>query len=166
MIDLAWTAPGDDGYDKQLSSGEYRLQYSTWSGVSWSTASANIVISTANISFGDPELHLLSGLEKGSTFVVRIWTADELYAWSGISNGATSWAQIDVIAPAAITTFSGFSPDFKKAFLSWNAPGDNGMIGDISTGTFRIEYSTWVNTGDIVWSTYTVKGMGRNSYMF
>jgi hypothetical protein len=56
--------------------------------------------------------------------------------------------------PAKLTTLSASSGiNNGEISLSWNAPGDNGWLGPLLNGSdFDIQYSTELNTRDIVWS--------------
>ena len=85
---LSWSAPGDDGSIGTIYSGEYRIQYSSYN-VIWSTNSCNISFSTSNVNPGDFQSRIVTGLSGDVTWYFRIWTADEVFNWSGISNGAT-----------------------------------------------------------------------------
>jgi hypothetical protein len=103
-VDLTWTAPGDDGLDGILNGATYRIQYSTWTNwdaIVWSTDTTvgaeygdYVTISTAGVAPGDRESLTVTGLTGRVTYYFRIWTADEIPKWSGISNGATAWASI------------------------------------------------------------------------
>jgi len=136
-INLAWTSPGDDGTTGQVTSGEWRVDYSIYNKV-WNVSEYRIKIST---SFQPLTTHnlLLTGLTGGSTYYFRIWAADEVPNWSPVSNGATSYAQVDVTAPSVITDLSADSSD-NKVYLAWTEPGDDGTKGVCSQ--FQIRYST------------------------
>jgi hypothetical protein len=154
-IKLSWLTPGDDEYTGTLPSGsQYKIQYSTASdgtgeGKSgWSYNNAQITISTSSVPVGTLVGYVITGLTGGVTYYIKIWTADEVPNWSDMSNTATTWAQIDVIPPGAITTLSaepGPVPESVK--LSWLTPGDNEYTGTLPSGSqYKIQYATYSNT--------------------
>ncbi|MBI2069828.1 MAG: fibronectin type III domain-containing protein [Elusimicrobia bacterium] len=93
-ITLRWPAPGDDGGAGALSIGsEYRIQYATdtaFPAVGWSTANAQIVISTSGMTPGATvsETFLLPAT---SLYYFRIWTKDEANNWSAQSSTAAAF---------------------------------------------------------------------------
>ncbi|MFH1282613.1 MAG: FG-GAP-like repeat-containing protein [bacterium] len=93
-IDLHWSSPGNDGTIGLLT-GEYRIQYSTDTGVVWSTTTAQVTISTSNVIPLSQQNYAISGLDFGATYYFRLWTQNELSTWSFVSNGATNWAQVN-----------------------------------------------------------------------
>jgi len=155
-INLAWTAPGDDGTSEDIINGKYRIKYSTDSSVSW-TAPYSLEWST-DTSPGNPEMKIATGLIPGATYYFRVWTRDEAPDnWSELSNGATSWANI--IPPSAITNLSALA-GWRRVALNWTAPGDDGTKGAISDGQYWVKYSTvGAITDDTKWNsaTYEVK---------
>lgn len=90
-IELKWNAPGDDGDTGPLT-GTYKIMYSTWTDVAWSTASALISISTVSVNPGISQTYVASALDDGVTYYFRIWTCDDANNWSPISYGATTYA--------------------------------------------------------------------------
>jgi len=95
-INLTWTAPGDNLYTGNITTGKYAIQRSTWSGVTWSTWSVPsdlVYITTSNVTVGSNQAYVLTGLRAGVTYYIRIWTSDEMGNWSTISNGATTYAK-------------------------------------------------------------------------
>lgn len=93
-IRLTWTTPGDDGTTGRLyAPARFAVQRSTWSGVSFSTASSDtIFISTTEIAALSAQSYTLTGLSNGVTYYLRVWTADPAGNWSSVSNGATQYA--------------------------------------------------------------------------
>jgi len=140
-INLSWIAPGDDEYTGDINPGTFRIQYSTWSGVFWSTASAQIIISTSNVGQGSIRGWTVTGLNDGIDYYFKIWTADENNLWSSVSVEAIGRAPN--VPPSAITDLSAsvgrYSGEIK---LNWTAPGDDGWSGDIVNGKYRIAYSS------------------------
>jgi len=158
QVKLEWQSPGDDGWSEDLPSGSsFTIQYATFTSVSWSTASAQIVINASGISTGTV-VSTTTLLSRETTYYFRIWTNDEIPNYSDISYGATIWCRI---APSAVTTLSALALDdgTGDVKLIWVAPGDDGTTGNISDGQWKIKWSTissvdW-DTGD--WDDYDNK---------
>ncbi|MFC2048943.1 hypothetical protein ACFLR5_01830 [Elusimicrobiota bacterium] len=181
-IELSWSAPGDDTLVGILGTEEdpaaFHIQHTSVTAeaenpVWWDKEEAQIIISTYNVNAGDMQYYTVEELEQGATYYFRIWTRDEEYTWSLISNGATNWAQIspDTVSPGSITCLSALAGTWGGQIdLSWSAPGDDGYTGNISSGEYRIQYSTdatpdmgWNKDNyDIKWTTDAVQG--ENQY--
>ncbi len=143
QLNLTWTSTGDDGLSGIISSGTFAVQHSTWSEISWSTNSAQVSISTSAVSPGSLSTYPLSNLLPGVTYYIRIWTADEVPNWSPVSLGATSWAQTDQFAPAAITNLSAScaTDGTGKVTLTWTAPKEDGETGG-AVSSYDLRYAT------------------------
>ncbi len=102
QIQLSWSAPGDDGSSGMTLLGEYRIHYTTISGVAFDTVSAQVAFSTAQVRPGEAQGRLLSGLIAGGTYFIRTFMADDAGNWSALSNGATAMA-----APQPLSRISG-----------------------------------------------------------
>jgi hypothetical protein len=94
-VTLSWSTPGDD-YNWQntldpLEPGEYRIAYSTDSTKQWDKEDYQVQIPTHSVTPHTEVSRTITGLTGGSTYYFRIWTADEIPLWSGLSNGATVW---------------------------------------------------------------------------
>ncbi len=98
---LSWTAPGDDGNAVDISSGEYRIQYSTYAEVEFSTMSAQLIIATSSVKAGGADSYLIAGLSPGVTYYFRIWARDEVMNWSEASN--TAFSRSGPALPSAIS---------------------------------------------------------------
>ncbi|MFC2061800.1 gliding motility-associated C-terminal domain-containing protein [Elusimicrobiota bacterium] len=153
-IKLTWTAPGDDGYVNYSTagpvgfSGQHIIQYSTFTGVTWSTSSAFVITkATSNVSPGDNQNYIVTGLNDDTDYHFRLWTRDEsnnLSAYTSIASTKTP----DVYPPCDITTLSALSGAYEgQVDLSWTAPGDNGQSG--TAHHYEIRQSSTV----FVWST-------------
>ncbi|OGS22407.1 MAG: hypothetical protein A2252_02355 [Elusimicrobia bacterium RIFOXYA2_FULL_39_19] len=146
-IELNWSSPGDDGYENPLATGSsYKIQFSSLSsGVIWSTASAQVTISTESAVPLASVKYTLSGLTRGTTYYFRMWAVDEWNNWPAISNIASSWAQtIEVYPPAGITDLTAEAgPVNGSILLSWTSTGDDGYTGNFSSVcVFDLRYST------------------------
>jgi len=157
-IDLSWMAPGDDGGVGKLD-GEYRIDYATYTK-SWNLTDYEISFGVSGVNPGDAQSRTVTGLKEGATYYFRIWTADDANNWSGISNGATTWAKD--IPPAAIINLSASPGEIdQKIKLSWSAPGDDGNSG-ILTGEYIIDYATYTKTWSPTYSHISISTSNVN----
>jgi len=139
-IKISWTAPGDDGVSGTAAG--YIVKYSltnitTQSGFN---AASTYAQSWSPMSGGSTENKTLSGLTAGQTYYIAIETKDERNNQSGLSNVPSAKAQIDVLAPSAITSLSASTGATEgKIDLTWIATGDDGNTGT-ATG-YVVKYS-------------------------
>jgi len=164
-IDLTWSAPGDDGGTGDITDGKYGIKYATYTSYDFNGPSGFDLEWSTNTSPGASEAKVVTGLTGGVTYYFRIWTADDVLNWSGISNGATTWAQ-ETTPPDAITNLSALTGSVQGTIdLTWSAPGDDGGTGDITDGKYGIKYATYTtfdfngpSSFDLEWSTSTSPG--------
>ncbi|MBA7467459.1 hypothetical protein ES707_02677 [subsurface metagenome] len=164
-VKLTWSAPGDDGWNNPIYGGKYGVKWSTYSSFDWGGAdNFNLEWSTST-SPGNSESKVITGLDGGTTYYFRIWTADEVPNWSsGLSNGATAMAKIVV---AANRYWVGVTdPDNWNDPNNWSATsggtGNAGVPGADDTAIFdggntyscQIDISSTV-ASVIIYSTYT-----------
>ncbi|MFN0117654.1 MAG: FG-GAP-like repeat-containing protein, partial [Elusimicrobiota bacterium] len=133
-IRLSWASPGDDNLTSNLNPGTFRIFYSTVSGdmsaltatTSTTTTLAKVDIATSAVTPGSTQLSTLSGLlGAGSTYYIRVFTADEIPNWSGISNGATGYMQSEFdSAPVEIEAIDDGMYDGKVAWGDFDKDGD------------------------------------------
>ncbi len=91
-VTLSWSTPGDDEWTGVLSStSEYRIDYSTDSSRQWDKDTYEVSIPTYGVTPNTEVSRIITGLTGDTTWYFRIWTADEIPLWSGLSNGATVW---------------------------------------------------------------------------
>ncbi|MBN1621649.1 MAG: fibronectin type III domain-containing protein [Endomicrobiales bacterium] len=148
-IQLSWTATGDNGLNDDIDGGQYHLKYSSNSSDSWESSPYEILWGTSTPA-GNKEARLVTGLGNGATYYFWLKLADEIPNWSTLSNRATQWAQIDSVAPAAITSLSALSGSNNGEIkLNWTAPGDNVMSGSVIGGNWRIDCSSYTKTWDV-----------------
>ncbi len=146
-INLAWTAPGDDGITGSIVGGAFKIRYSTFTPASWSDAAANwtdftnkyqLTIATDAVP-SVTQSYTLTGLTGGVTYYIRAWTRDEVGVdstswngnWSALSNGATSWAQIN------------------------HAPNAPANLAQLDASLANLSSFTWTNSGTII-SSFTL----------
>jgi len=118
-IRLTWTAPGDDGWSNPINGGQYNIQYSTDYAISWSTADAQIENLSYTVNPLTPQSRVVGSLTPGATYYFRIWTADKAGNWSGLSNGATAWAQVITDYPPDAPTGLVAKAGNRKVTLTW-----------------------------------------------
>jgi len=157
-VKLEWEAPGDDGWSGALGSeadnAQFRVQYETYTAVSWDKDSYDVSIDTFNV---EPYSILSStfSLSLETTYYFRIWTKDGQNNWSDISCGTTVWNRI---RPSAVTNLTALALDDGNIKLSWTAPGDDGTTGAVTSGRYRLRWSTysavdWAASSD-QWTDY------------
>ncbi|MFA5859416.1 MAG: SBBP repeat-containing protein [Elusimicrobiota bacterium] len=106
-IILNWTAPGYEGNSNNITGGQYRIRYATyvvesadyWTTGTWADYENKYeqYISTDLVT-GTWENYTLTGLISMTTYYIRIWTRDgNINNWSAISNGATNYAQDQIL---------------------------------------------------------------------
>jgi gliding motility-associated-like protein len=181
-IRLTWTAPGDDGWSNPISGGEYRVQFSSNYAVSWSTADAQIKNFSYSVNPGDPQSRIVGqteGLIPGDTYYFRLWTADDVSNWSGLSNGATAWAQIVTLAPEPPTGLVA-KPGNRKITLTWTPNSEEDMSRywvfrsttsgsynyNVALGTVTHPTAKYVDTGltNEVTYYYVLKAVDEDGY--
>ncbi|RLD17009.1 MAG: hypothetical protein DRI36_04840 [Caldiserica bacterium] len=183
-IKLSWISPGDDGTVGQITDGKWKIKYATYSVVDWNEGVWNdyddkyelvIDTDTSPLSFHSITI---TGLHGGVTYYFRIWASDDIPNWSEVSNGATTYAQVDVTSPSKVTDLRA-EPGFNEITLFWTSPGDDGIDKDIINGKVEVIYSTsqvFIPYNSIIFSTstskfefisYTVTGLkGDTTYYF
>jgi len=138
-IDLKWVATGDDGSSGAITGGKFRIDLDTSSLANFTTSSFDMDITTSTTP-GTTNTVTINSLGEGVTYYFRIWTADESNNWSPVSAGATSWSQIDVTPPAAVTNLAA-TQGWRRVTLAWTAPGDDGS-SDTLKGSYDIRASS------------------------
>ncbi|MEW6536893.1 MAG: FG-GAP-like repeat-containing protein, partial [Candidatus Auribacterota bacterium] len=141
---LSWSMPGDDGWTGTLPVGsKFAIQYSTNPAFAWTPITAQISVSTSGITPGTTVFYSKDGLLGATSYYFRIWHCDEVPNWSALSNAATCWTSQDSTQPDAITTLYAIpGANEGEIQLSWTATGDDGIVGQITDGRWRIAYST------------------------
>jgi N-acetylneuraminic acid mutarotase len=148
-IQLNWTAPGDDGALGMILYGQYRVQYSTASGIAFSTADAQVTGDFTAWAAGASRAGELTGLAPGTEYFLRLWTRDDAGNWSALSNGATAQA-------------SPFPDSVRGHVMTVSSAGITGVLVEAfdSTGLLRRSGYT-VNDGS---GSYVLAGLPAGSY--
>ncbi|GAI45706.1 unnamed protein product, partial [marine sediment metagenome] len=133
-IRLSWTSPGDDDTDGNLD-GIFRIKYSTDSAFNFQLSTFNLELSTSCQPL-TAHSYVVTGLDGGTTYYLRIWTADEAFNWSSISNGTTSWAQVDNLPPKPVTSITPVEVGFRYVRLNWILPLGDDSLTPYNTGQY------------------------------
>lgn len=155
-IKLIWSVPGEDnGITNPLEEGSsYKIQYSTFNIVYWSTANAQVTISTYGVTPGTTVNYTITGLNRGVTYYFRLWSVDEEQNYSLISNGTTQWAQVDNISPGKITGLTiKVTSNEGEIKLKWVATGDDLYVGTATL--YTIKYASFGIHTESLWSKAT-----------
>lgn len=162
-IKLSWTAPGDDGYTGNISGGKYRIRWATTTVSDWDSGTWTDYANKYSLEFStdavvaQPQGRIVTGLTEGVTYYFRTWTRDETANnWSPVSvPGATTWARVDDVAPAAVTNLSAScaSDGTGIVTLTWTAPREYSTYRSSATA-YTIKYSTWDFTNS--WNSASV----------
>ena len=164
---LSWQSPGDDGYTKNMSSCTFYVRYSSktsitsevvWSGpslYSLNLSSYNVIVSTLIV-------RNITSLLNDTTYWFNVKTKDESNNVSNLAVPDAHAKTSDIVAPSNVTNLLA-GPGSREAqiLLTWTAPGDNGTVGNIRGGKYRLQYSAdggtaWnKNNYNIQWTTST-----------
>jgi len=168
-IEVFWSAPGDNGNALDLVAGsEYYIQHASSFDGPWSTASAQVVISTSGVAPGTPQRRTLGaadGIAANTTFYVSVWTIDEDGNLSGRSNAGDA---VTLANPPSGTQVYQANPS--SATVNWNALPASPQ-SESSEG-YRLEASTASDfsgtvfasaTPNVALSTLTVAGLAVNA---
>jgi predicted phage tail protein len=145
---LSWTAP--TGVISQAPITDYREQYSSNSGVTWTTFSAAASITTTTT---------VTGLTNGTAYVFRVAAVNAIGvgAYTAASSSVTPIAGTPPNAPTSLTTTAGNA----QITLAWTAPSAPGTYA--ITG-YTVEYTPsggsaqTVSTGSTS-TSYTLTGL-------
>jgi hypothetical protein len=137
LVNLAWTAPGDDA--DIGTAAVYDLRYSTAPITATSFAQATAVTSVPAPEAAGTAQSLSVSLPTDATYYFGIKARDEQANWAPLSNVA-SVTLGDGTAPGAITDLHAVSPAPGLVALRWTAPGDDGFGGQAAD--YDIRYST------------------------
>lgn len=138
-VDLAWTAPGDDGLSGRADA--YEVRYLMGRAIAttsdWSAATSVPPPLPEPAPSGVPESLRVTGLKPGAQYGFAVRARDESGNIAGLSNPATATAgesappppELDEAAPDAIADLAVIHITETTAELAWTAPGDDGDEG-------------------------------------
>ncbi len=135
-IELAWTAPGDDGALGTATA--YDLRYGT-SPITDANFESELPIATGSpLTGGSAETVTVMGLSDETRFYFALKTSDDRANVSSLSNVAVA----DTLGtpPAPVTDLLASNPTVSSIRLSWTATGDDGTSGTASS--YDLRYST------------------------
>jgi len=155
-IDLAWTTPGDDGWNGPLTGYPYTVKYDTRSVAElggtttswWEQAAYTYTQGWVALAPGVwDDTHWLAGLTPGTTYYIAIRAKDDAGNEALNNNVASAMPREDVTSPAAITDLVATpGAGYDRINLSWTAPGDDGWLGMATK--YIIKYATYNITAD------------------
>jgi hypothetical protein len=136
-INLAWTAPGNDGNALNLAPGAFRIFYSTLAADrdAAAPAQAQVLIATT-ASPGSTHGTTLNGLLTGSLYYFRFWSLDETPNASDPFDAQSLAGHPDPAAPAAVAV-----PSSDRITVAWAAPAN-------VPGAYMDHYELTVSTGN------------------
>lgn len=168
-VNITWNVTGDDASTGDLTTGYFRIAYSSVTAESLLFSSANYTtqLSTSAAS-GSAQYYPLSGLQGNVTYYAAVFIGDEVTVYSGIG----TIAQLVTMAyPPTQSGFSGLSSDgFTVNYTADNYPGAQYYVQTSSDQAFS--YTTdsgWITASSATFSgldtnqTYYVRGKSRNS---
>ncbi len=141
LVDLTWTAVGDDWDVGQANSYDVRYSTSPINEGNWASATQATGEPAPQLP-GSAEAFTVTGLTPNTTYYFAVKTLDEGGNAAAISNvvSATTGPP-DLTAPAAITDLAAAVGSASGSVdLTWTAPGDDGSVG--TARTYDIRYST------------------------
>ncbi|MDE2489264.1 MAG: fibronectin type III domain-containing protein [Elusimicrobia bacterium] len=166
-LGLTWTATGNP-YGAFFS-GEYAVQYSSDPLYSaYSTTTAQVAISTANVTPQDAQSALVDGLQANTTYFFRLWSANLGQNWSGVSNAATATTLSPPLAagvPAFLdVALSSVSAQWVALPASPSSATAEGYTVEASSTDFNGQGTVFSSaTTDVAQSTLTVSGLSLNT---
>jgi hypothetical protein len=164
---LTWSAPFDPA-DSPLT-GEYAIQYATYSYVALSTTAAQVLISTTGVVAGSAQSAVIPGLAPNTTYFFWLWTANYKPNWSAVSDGATVATLAAGVSSSQVLSISTFSTSvgwaaFPASPASFSAEGYELDASSTNFGALvpgGVVYSS-VTTA-IAASTLTLAGLDPNT---
>ena len=142
IIELTWTATGDDGMQGTAYSYEIRISQEIITESNWENAEL-LAGPPWPLESGSIQNYTVSDLEYEITYYFAIKAFDESDNISPLSNVPNANLIVDTIPPSDITdltVYEGSTSNLNTIKIQWTAPGDNGDVGIIDH--YEIKYST------------------------
>jgi len=124
-IDLAWTAPGDDGWSGKAT--KYIIKYATYNITAANFDSiTNVKERNVTVLGGNPDTETITGLAINTLYYFAIKTEDEVPNVSDISNIVTATTGKETLPPRQPAGIKGIlSADGKTMTVSWSGISKN-----------------------------------------
>ncbi|MFH1319444.1 MAG: CARDB domain-containing protein [Bacteroidota bacterium] len=106
-IKLTWSAMGDDGTIGNITSGKYRIQYSSETSVNWNVNNYIVEYPTDTI-VNEVQTKVITGLEYSATYYFCIWTADKTNNWSTYIDTVSCLTPELILSIEILTTYYHF----------------------------------------------------------
>lgn len=170
-VNITWDVTGDDGSTGDLTTGYFRIAYSSSAAEAalFSSATYTAQLSTSAAA-GSEQYYPLSGLQGNVTYYAAVFIGDEVTVYSGIGTIAQL---VTMSYPPTQSGFSSLSSDgFTVSYTADNYPGAQYYVQTSSDQAFS--YTTdsgWITTSSATFSgldtnqTYYVRGKSRNSQL-
>lgn len=131
-IELAWTAPGRDGFQGSVSGGYYRIDYSSDAAHVFAPTTWAVEFATS-VQPGAAQSYTLTGLKPNTTYYARVYLADaaKTVAETSAASEESSLAE-QAVFPSVGGVFS------SSVVLTWSLPPTavSGFRLDASSGVF------------------------------
>ena len=167
MVVLLWTASGNDG-DVGTAS-HYLIRYTTISSYDWSDfEGVELSGRTREVEgpYGAKEAEVIDGLFGGVTCYFAIKTVDFVPNLSQLSNIATAWATVDLLAPESPSNLEisdTLGDEGGSLTLTWDLSADDGA-GDDDVYGYKV-YRRLQDSSYISSSPFASVSAGINSYI-
>jgi len=166
QVVLTWTEVGDDGTTGNIVGGRYGVKYSSNPGYDWDGPSGFKIQWPANTIPGRTGNLTIGNLTPGATYYFRIWTRDEAFNWSDLSNGATTWVQVGTNYPPSPPTGLVAKAGNREVTLTWTANTEADMKSYWvyrSTESGSYDYGTVLSTVTHPTTKYIDKGLTNDT---
>ncbi len=141
VIELYWTAPGDDGNVGSADHYEIRMYDEEITETNWGEAEI-LPGPPWPLSAGSQQSYTVEDLAYNQTYFFAIKAFDDNGNVSDVSNSPSGSLINDITPPADITdltVFAGTASNLSTIKIQWIAPGDDGMVG--TADHYEIRYS-------------------------
>ncbi|MBI4424080.1 MAG: gliding motility-associated C-terminal domain-containing protein [Elusimicrobia bacterium] len=161
-LELAWTAPGLDGFAGAVASGRYRIDASSDPAHRFDPSVYVAELATSVVP-GTPQGHVLSGLEPNTTYYAKVYLADErqVSAEDSAASAGSTLARL-----AELPVLSGVYPS--SVTFAWALPagGATGFRLDASSGAFGSGGEVLTRGGGPSAVTLTIDGLSPDTVYF
>ncbi|MFA5778639.1 MAG: fibronectin type III domain-containing protein [Elusimicrobiota bacterium] len=173
QIILQWTSPGDDGTVGTLNNAAFEIKYSSTDIISNSnygsvSAANTIVISTSSLLPLTACSRVVTGLLGNNVlyhFAIKArdeistnWSVWKSTADAPFTQNTSAYAYVQTVPPNNISDLTALTgTNDGEVNLRWTAPGDDGTVGNVSGGEYRVAYSTNPIGNDTDFSNATIR---------